>query len=59
MEADVQAVGLGRTQYAVAQDRKGWEETCRQCCDNQNVGHCEANMYKQAQIPTFLAHVDT
>ena len=31
VEADVQAAGLGVAWYEVAQDRKQWEEVCRQC----------------------------
>ena len=45
-EADNQAVGLGRAWYEVAQDRKEWEEICRQCCandSNKDGGHSAAN----------------
>ena len=45
-EADVQAVGLGRAWYEVAQDRKEWEEICRQCRasdSNKDGGHSAAN----------------
>ena len=44
MKVDVQAVGLGQTRYEMAQDSKEWEETCRECCDNQVVGRCAANV---------------
>ena len=42
VEADVQAVGLGRAWYEEAQDRREWEEICRQCCaydNNKDIGH--------------------
>ena len=45
-EADVQAVGLRRAWYEVAQDRKEWEEICRQCRaydSNEGGGHSAAN----------------
>ena len=52
--ADVQAVGLGVAWYGGAQDRKEWEEVCRQCRAydiNKDIGHCAAN--------SFNTNVDT
>ena len=43
--ADVQAAGLGRTWYEVAQDRKQWAGICRQCHTSENSSgeSCVAN----------------
>ena len=46
--ADAQAVGLGVAWYRVAQERKEWEEICRQCRTydiNKDIGHCAANSF--------------
>ena len=58
VEEDVQAVGLGVAWYEVAQDRKQWEEVCRQCRAydiNKGVGHYAANN-SNTNVDTSYAH---
>ena len=39
--ADVQAIGVGRTWYKTAQNRKEWMQICKQCCASDSASDSE------------------